>query len=60
MKHTKVEKELYDKYLGNVTMQGLQDLVDGHPMSPTMQLQQEVHMQQHQMGIQPQFYAGAA
>ena len=44
LKHQSVEKTIYDKYLGNVTMDGLKELLAGGQMSPHMLIQQEMHM----------------
>ena len=35
-KHSQVEELLYDKYLGRVSMWGLERLADGHPLDPSM------------------------
>ena len=34
--HRKVEETIYEKYLGNVTMDGLKELLAGGEMSPHM------------------------
>ena len=33
LKHAEVEKQLFDKYLGNVSYWGLEKLADGQPLT---------------------------